>query len=302
MLGVKSRSLDFLKLWSQLKHYLLKVRYGSRGFPVLPGLAILLFIIASLFGELLAPYSAIEARLSEIFIPPFFQANGSMAHPLGTDMLGRDLLSRIIVGARPSFIVALAVVAVGGLGGTALGIISGYHGGKVDMVLMRVADSTMAFPMILAAMLLAAILGPSLQNVIVAISVIIWARFARVIRGETLSLKEQDFVAQARVSGTSRLRIMLQHIFPNVVPTLLVLMTLEVGFVIVTESMLSFLGAGVPPPLPVWGGLVARGREYITVAWWVPFFPGLALTIVVLSFNMLGDWLREIVDPKLRQA
>jgi len=289
-----------LKWWQQVTRNLLRLRIA--GFPILSGSIILLFVITALFGEVLAPHSATEPNLAKKFIPPFFQEGGSRTHMLGTDMLGRDMLSRIIVGARPSLIVALVVIALGGLGGTSLGIVSGYYGGKVDGVLMRMADSTIAFPVILLAMLLAILLKPSMQNVVISISVIIWARYARVIRGEVLSLKERDFVAQAHVAGASGPRIMFQHIFPNIVPTMLVMLTLQVGTIILVESSLSFLGAGIPPPTPVWGSLIAKGRDYLTTAWWIPFFPGLALVLVCLSFNMLGDWLREVLDPKLRQA
>ena len=283
-----------------LKRFFRKLRLLD--FPIFPGLIIFLFIFTALFGEMLAPFPPSENNLPQKFIPPFFQANGSWVHPLGTDMLGRDVLSRIMAGARPSLIVALVVIALAGLGGTALGIISGYYGGKIDGLLMRVADSATAFPVILAAMLLAILLKPSMQNVVISITVIIWARPARVIRGEVLSLRERDFIAQARVAGASGLRIMYHHIFPNIAPTMLVMLTLQVGFVIIVEASLSFLGAGIPPPTPVWGSLISKGREYITVAWWIPFFPGLALVLICLSFNMLGDWLREVLDPKLRQS
>jgi peptide/nickel transport system permease protein len=293
------KSSGFLKLW-QLKIYPLKLKL--RGFPVIYGLIIALFILTAIFGRALTPYSATEPNLPDKFLPPFFQANGSLVHPLGTDMLGRDILSRIMVGARSSLIIAIMVVVLGGVGGSALGIISGYHGGKVDMLLMRVADATLAFPIILVAILLAITLGPSIQNVIIAISIIIWSRYARVIRGEVLSVKERDFVAMARVAGASGSRIMLKHIFPNVVHTLLVMVTLQVGTIIITEATLSFLGAGVPPPEPVWGSMISEGRRYIVTEWWISFFPGLALALVVLSFNMIGDWLREVLDPKLRQV
>ncbi len=295
-----AKSLVFFKWWSQLKSYLLKPQL--RGFPVIPGLIILFFILMALFGEILAPYSAKEVSLADKLLPPFFQANGSMAHPLGTDMLGRDMLSRILVGARPSLIVAMVVIFLGGFSGSALGIISGYYGGKLDVVLMRAADATIAFPIILAAMLLAVALGPSMQNVIIAISIIIWSRYARVVRGEVLSVKERDFVALARVAGASGPRIMFQHILPNVMHTILVMLTLQVGFIIIVEATLSFLGAGIPPPTPVWGGLIARGRDYLTIAWWICTLPGIVLALVVLSFNMLGDWVREVLDPKLRQV
>jgi peptide/nickel transport system permease protein len=295
-----AKNLSSLRSCVQSKRSALKTRL--RGFPILPGLIIFLFVFMALFGNILTPYSATELSLSDKFLPPFFQANGNMAHPLGTDMLGRDILSRIMAGAAPSLIVALMVVVLGGLGGSALGIVSGYYGGKVDVVLMRAADATLSFPIILVAMLLAVTLGPSIQNVILAITIIIWARYARVVRGEVLSVRERDFVALARVAGASGPRIMFRHIFPNVVHTILVMLTLQVGFIVVLEATLSFLGAGIPPPTPVWGSLIAEGRRYIAREWWISFFPGVSLALVVLSFNMLGDWLREILDPKLRQV
>ena len=288
------------KFWRQVKYC--GARLYITKFPFFSGFIIFCFIVTALLGDILAPHSATEPNLAAKFIPPFFQPGGTLVHLLGTDMLGRDMLSRIIIGARPSLIVALVVIMIGGLGGTALGIVSGFYGGKVDGILMRVADSTIAFPVILLAMLLAILLKPSLQNVVISISIIIWARYARVTRGEVLSLRESDFIAQARVAGASGARIMWRHIFPNIIPTMLVMLTLQIGTIILVESSLSFLGAGVPPPTPVWGSLIASGRNYLTTAWWIPFFPGIALMLVCLSFNMLGDWLREVLDPKLRQA
>lgn len=271
-------------------------------YPIVSGMVILIFIFLALFGETLAPYPPNEPSLSKKFLPPFWQEGGSFAHPLGTDMIGRDMLSRIMAGSRVSFIVAILALTLGSMTGTALGIISGYYGGKVDAILMRTADATMAFPIILLAMLLAIILGPSIQNVVVSLGLVLWARYARVIRGEVLSLRERDFVALARVAGSSNLRIMFMHIFPNIRNTLLVVLTLQVGWVIIVEASLSFLGAGIPGPNPVWGSMIAKGRDYITEAWWIPFLPGLAVAIVCLSFNMLGDCLREALDPKLRQV
>jgi peptide/nickel transport system permease protein len=285
-----------------VKGYLSKFNIRFKSFPVFPGLVIFLFVFMAVFGELLAPYSPNEVILQNKFLPPFFQSGGSLDHPLGTDMMGRDMLSRIMVGARPSLIAALVVIVLGGLGGTALGILSGYYGGIVDGILMRTADAALSFPILLAAMLLSVVFGPSMENVVISISVIIWSRYARVIRGEVLHVKEQGFVAQARVAGASGFRIMFYHIFPNIRHTMLVMLTLQVGFIIIMEASLSFLGAGIPPPTPVWGSLIAKGREYITMAWWIPFFPGLCLALVCLSFNILGDWLREILDPKLRQV
>ena len=186
--------------------------------------------------------------------------------------------------------------------GTLVGLIAGYFGGWIDAVLMRLVDSLLAFPLILMAILLAVVLGPSYGVVLFIVSLFLWPRYARQIRGETLSIKEQDFVAMARVTGDSPLRIMLVHIFPNVVPTLLVLATLQVGLVIILEASLSFLGVGLPPPTPSWGAVVAEGRAYVGSAWWISVFAGLAILITVLSMNLLGDWTRDRLDPKLRQV
>jgi peptide/nickel transport system permease protein len=175
-------------------------------------------------------------------------------------------------------------------------------GGKIDTIIMRIADATLAFPIILLAILLVSTIGASLVNVIYAIAMVLWARYARIIRGEVLVLKEQDFVAKARVVGCSHFRIMVVHLFPNVVNTLIVLLTLQVGWVIIVEASLSFLGAGVPTPTPAWGSMVSDGRDYIIDAWWVSLFPGLAIMLVVLAFNLLGDWLRDKLDPKLRNV
>ncbi len=185
--------------------------------------------------------------------------------------------------------------------GAGVGLIAGYYGGRVDAVLMRATDATMSFPVILLALILAVTAGPSFINVVIAIAVILWARFARVIRGQVLTLMELDFITQARIAGASAARIILRHLFPNTLNTLVVLTTLQVGYVIIVEASLSFLGAGIPPPTPAWGSMIAEGRDFVTSAWWVSFFPGLAILLVVLAFNLLGDWLRDTLDPKLRQ-
>jgi peptide/nickel transport system permease protein len=280
-----------MKIWQKLKRY-----------PLIPGVIILIFIFLAIFGEALAPYPPNTVNLRERFLPPAWQSGGKTDHLLGTDNLGRDMLSRIMAGARVSSIVALLAITLGGFVGAALGIISGYYGKRVDAIVMRAVDATLAFPIILLAILLCMILGPSLQNVIISLGIVLWARFARVIRGEVLSLKERDFVALARVAGSSDLRIMARHIFPNIWNTLLVMLTLQVGWAIIVEASLSFLGAGIPGPSPVWGSMISKGREYVTTAWWIPFLPGVAVSLVCLSFNMFGDWLREVLDPKLRQV
>jgi len=286
--------------WKQFRRSLLKLQI--RRWPIVPILVILTFLLMAIFANLIAPHSPTEQSLPERLIPPAWQVEGSTDHLLGTDVLGRDVLSRIIFGSRVSLLVAFLSLLIGGLGGTLLGVIAGYSGGKLDAVIMRAADSTLAFPMILLALLLAVTLGPSLQNVVIAISITLWARYARAVRGEVLSVKERDFVAQAKIAGCSRFRIIVQHILPNVLNTVVVLLTLQVGWVIIVEATLSFLGAGVPPPTPTWGSMVSDGREYLVAAWWISFLPGIAIVMVVLSFNLMGDWLSEALDPKLREA
>jgi peptide/nickel transport system permease protein len=216
--------------------------------------------------------------------------------------MGRDILSRIIHGARISLVVSLVAIFVSGSIGTILGLIAGYFGGRTDTIIMRLVDVSLALPTILLALVLVAAVGSSFSTVIAVIAVILWARYARQVRGEALSLKTQDFIARARVSGASHVRIMVRYIFPNVVNTLVVLATLQVGAVILLESTLSFLGAGIPRPTPAWGVMIADGRELIVTAWWVALFPGLAIMLTVLSLNLLGDWLRDHLDPKLKHV
>jgi peptide/nickel transport system permease protein len=225
--------------------------------------------MTALLADYLTPYSPTDISLSDRLRPPFWQERGSMAHPLGTDPMGRDLLTRMIYGTRVSLLVAMLSLLVGGGIGAGLGLIAGYYGGPIDGFVMRVADTTMAFPIILFAILLVVALGGNMATVVVAVALVLWARFARVIRGEVLSLRERDFVAQAHIAGCSPARIMLVHLFPNVLNTLVVLLSLQVGWVIIVEASLSFLGAGVPPPTPTWGSMIAEGRDYIAAAWWV---------------------------------
>ena len=220
---------------------------------------------------------------------------------LGTDKLGRDILSRIIHGSRVSIIVAGIAIFFAGAIGTTLGVTAGYFGGWVDGVIMRLVDVSLSIPIILMALVLVAALGASFKTIISVLVIFLWAQYARQTRGETLSIRVQDFIARAKVAGASDIRIMLRHIFPNVFNSLVVLATLQVGFVIILESTLSFLGAGIPRPTPAWGLMVADGRELIVVAWWVALFPGIAILLVVMSMNLLGDWLRDRLDPKQRQ-
>src|SRR5882724_5988468 len=269
--------------------------------PILPLGLIAVMVFSALFAEFLTPYSPVNISLPDRLRPPCWEAGGSLAYPLGTDPLGRDLLTRMIYGGRVSLMIGLLGLLVGGGIGATLGLIAGYAGGRVDAFLMRVTDTALSFPIILFAILLVVILGGSILTVVIAVALVLWARFARVVRGETLSLRERDFVALARLAGSSPRRIIVVHLLPNVFNTLMVLLSLQVGWVIIVEASLSFLGAGVPPPTPTWGSMIAEGRDYIASAWWISFFPCLAILVTVLAFNLLGDWLRDALDPTMRQ-
>ncbi|RPH80840.1 MAG: ABC transporter permease [Candidatus Rokuibacteriota bacterium] len=274
-----------------------------RRYPLVP-LAILTFllVIPAALAPLVAPHDPLKGSLANRLKAPAWQEGGSLAYPLGTDKLGRDILSRIIYGARVSLAVSLVAILVGGALGTGLGLISGYFGRWIDSVIMRLVDISLSLPTILLALVLVAAVGPSFATVITVLVVLLWARYARLVRAETLGIKERDFIARARVAGASHVRIMVKYIFPNVVNSLVVLATLQVGYVILLESALSFLGAGLPRPTPAWGLMIADGRELIVTAWWVSMFPGLAIMLTVLALNLLGDWLRDHLDPKLRHV
>jgi len=263
---------------------------------------IAVLVLSAVLAPLIAPHSPTEQSLPDKLLPPAWEAGGSARHLLGTDVLGRDVLSRLVYGARVSLIVAAVALLAGGGIGLCVGIVSGYLGGRTDSFLMRTVDATLTFPTILIALLLAVSLGPGLGTIALAITILIWARFARVVRGEVLAVKARDFVALARVHGCSHLRIMAVHIVPNVLNTFMVLLTLHIGFVIIVEASLSFLGAGIPPPTPSWGQMVSDGRSHIASAWWLSVVPGAAIMLVVLAFNLFGDWLRDWLDPRLRQV
>jgi peptide/nickel transport system permease protein len=273
----------------------------GRRWPVFSLGIIAAFVLVAILAPLLSPGDPQAQSLRNRFKPPVWEEAGSWQNVLGTDRLGRDLLSRMIWGSRVSLAAGVVTVLLASAFGAAVGLVAGYHGGRVDAALMRVTDATLSFPVILLALILAVTVGPSFTNVVVAIAVILWARYARVIRGQVLTLMELDFIAQARIAGAGAWRIITRHLLPNTLNTLVVLVTLQVGYVIIVEASLSFLGAGIPPPTPAWGSMISEGREFVTSAWWVSFFPGLAILLVVLAFNLLGDWLRDTLDPKLRQ-
>ena len=275
---------------------------GLEGFPLVPVAILAAIALVAIFANVLAPYDPEIGTLTARFRPPAWQVGGSSEHLLGTDHVGRDVLSRLIFGARVSMVVGFTAVVVAGVIGTWLGILSGYLGGWVDQVIMRITDTWLALPALTFAIFLAAIVGPSEMNIVIILGAVYWTRYARVIRGEVLSLKEREFVRLAIVAGCSTRTIMCRHILPNVLNSAIVLGTLMLGVVIVTEAALSFLGVGVPPPKPAWGLMLADGKKGLMVGyWWLTVLPGMCIMLMVLSANLLGDWLRVKLDPQLRQ-
>jgi peptide/nickel transport system permease protein len=270
--------------------------FNTRGLPIFSGAILALFIVAGALGPLLSPHDPTRVDLANALAPPGF-AGGSWRYPLGTDQLGRDILSRIIGGARISMLVAMAVVLISGSLGLMIALLSGYLGGRLDAFLMRIADAALAFPYLLLAVVIVAIYRPSAINVVIVLALAGWASYARIIRSEVLALKTQDFVTMAQVMGARPAWIIRRHLIPNVLNTLSVLATLQLGLAIVAEGSLSFLGLGVPPPNPSWGSMLAESRQYMFTTWWLPTFPGLALSLTVLSSNLFGNWLRTRNDP-----
>jgi peptide/nickel transport system permease protein len=277
-----------------------RARFGD--YPVIPLSILAVITLVAVFANQLAPHNPEVGALSARFKPPFWLKGGSTEYLLGTDQLGRDVLSRLIFGARISIVVGFTAVIFAGAVGTLLGILSGYLGGWVDQVIMRLTDAWLALPALTFAIFLAAIVGPSMWNIVIILGITYWTRYARVIRGEVLSLKEREFVRLAIVAGCSKWTIMRRHILPNVINSAIVLGSLMLGVVVIAEATLSFLGLGVPPPQPAWGLMLADGKQGLMVGyWWLTVFPGLGIMLLVLSANLLGDWLRVRLDPQLRQ-
>ena len=296
-----------LTLPPSLGHVTMPLQRLAAAFQRLPKLsaAVILAVVLTaagadlLTGHVLPAANQIDLRFR--YAPPWPLAGSSPAHLLGTDRLGRDLLSRMIVGAQNSLAVALMAIVFAALVGTCLGLVAGYLGGWVEGLIMRCVDIMMSLPAILVALVFVVTVGASFAMVVATLALLLWAQYARLVRGQVLSVKERDFVALAKVAGSSTRRILVVHIFPNLVNSVVVLATLQIGWGIVVESALSFLGAGVPPPAPTWGNLVAEGREVLDQAWWIAVCPGLAIMLVVLAFNLVGDWIRDALDPTLRQ-
>ncbi|MFH2132544.1 MAG: ABC transporter permease [bacterium] len=268
-----------------------RIPYTGLGF-------ITVFFLIVVFGQWIAPYDYEYWDMENITQPPVWMTDGSWQHILGTDPLGRDVLSRIIHGARFSLAIAISCLIVYGTIGIILGLTSGFLGGTVDMVIMRICDLWMGLPPIITAILIVSVMGPSSKAIIIYIGISGWPGYTRIVRGECMSVAQNDFIRLARVAGCSNFRIIVSHIFPNIVNTLTILVTMDIGGLIILTATLSFLGLGTQPPSPDWGLMMNEGRQYITYAWWLVVFPGVAILFAVLGFNLVGDWLRDILDPK----
>ena len=272
-----------------------------RRWPVIPGVILVVLVVCAIFAPFLTTHNHEWGDLRAINTPPAWLEGGTMKYWLGTDDLGRDILTRIIFGARISLQIAAIVLVFGAVGGAVIGLVAGYFAGQVDELLMRVVDLSLAIPFILVALAVLIVFGQSLEVIVFLLILFSWGGFARQVRAETLSLRTLDYVALAKVAGAGSLLILSKHILPGVINTIIVIATLQVGGLILTESILSYLGVGIPPPTPAWGVMVADGRDYLDTAWWIALFPGLAIFLTVLAFNFLGDWFRDRFDPRLRQ-
>lgn len=281
---------------NKLLHNLLHTRSAVFGL-----LIIILVVIMAATASWIAPYDPEEVILTDRLIPPIWSQVGSADHILGTDSLGRDTLSRLVYGSRVSVLVGLTAVSISSLFGILMGLFSGYYGGWVDDVIMRIGDIQLAFPFILLAISILAVLGSGLLNIIVVLGITGWVTYARITRGQVISIKEQEYILAARSVGISNVRIIFRHIFPNLLAPIIVIVSFDVAAVIISEASLSFLGLGVPPSIPTWGSMLADGRDYIYEAWWMAVFPGVAIMLTVLGINMIGDWMRDYFDPRSKQ-
>lgn len=286
------RKQNSLWRWSKL---LLQSKTGTLGFII-----VLSVIIVAVFADVIAPHDPAQNNLGDMLKPPVWLDGGSSTYILGTDNLGRDMLSRIIFGTRVSLLVGVFSVILAGIIGVLVGILAGYYGGFIDNVLMRIVDSFLAIPSILFILVVLAVFEPSIMVLIVVIGFTNWVTYARVVRGEVLSIKEREYVKASKSIGTKNTTIMLKHIFPNIVSSFIVISTLSVATTIVLEASLSFLGLGIQPPTVSWGGMLTDGRNYLATNWWLATFPGIAITVTVLGIIFLGDWLRDVLDPRIK--
>jgi peptide/nickel transport system permease protein len=297
-----AKALDFVTedrralRWRKILRKLIENKSAIFGLIMVLGV-----IFCAIFAPVISPHDPILQDVEKRLIPPVGQEGADPNYLLGTDHLGRDIVSRLIYGARISIVVSVSAVALSAVLGTLIGLFSGFYGGKVDNIFMRIADVQLAFPFILLAIAIIAVLGPDLQNIIITMAITGWVIYARVVRAEVLSLREKEFITSVKALGGSNGRIIFRHLFPNVVPPIIVIVTLEMARMIIMEAALSFLGLGIQPPTPTWGGMLADGRVYLVTSWWLATFPGLVIMLVVLGINLLGNWLRDMLDPRLTQ-
>ena len=273
-------------------------RLARRKTVLIGFLLLIIAIIVAILAPILAPLDPNTQNITARLMPPGWENGDGFVHLLGTDQLGRDVLSRLIYGSRISIMVAVGAVFLGGFIGLVVGLVSGYAGGRIDNILMRLVDIQLAFPFILLALTMVAVLGPSIINVVLVLSVTSWISYARVVRSSVLSIKNLEYIEATKAAGTNTFSILFRHILPNITSPFIVVASFQVATLIIAESSLSFLGLGVPSSIPTWGGMLADGREYMTDAWWIAIFPGLMLMVVALSANLFGDGLRDVLDPK----
>jgi peptide/nickel transport system permease protein len=277
-------------------------RSRIRRWPIIPVAILTVFVFSAAFAPWISPHDPTEASLRDRNTPPVWMEGGKATFLLGTDTLGRDVLSRIIHGARVSVMIAALALTTSMIIGVTLGLVAGYYGRTIDEVIIRFTDVNAAIPFLLLALVVVTVVGQSFMTVVWVLAYSAWSGFTRLVRAEALLLREADYVGLAKVAGASDFRIMFRHILPGTINTIIIVATLQVGGLILTESILSFLGAGIPPPTPAWGAMIAQGRDYLASAWWIAFFPGMALFLLVLALNFMGDWLRDNFDPRLRQT
>jgi ABC-type dipeptide/oligopeptide/nickel transport system permease subunit len=263
------------------------------------GVILLIVLVGAVFAEYIAPHEPNKQRLMARFKPPFWAEGGSMTYPLGTDNVGRDIWSRIIHGSRISLIVGVCAVGVSMAIGVTLGLNSGFWGGRVDAIIMALVDIMLAFPQLILAFAMVAVLGPGIGNIILVLGITGWERYARVVRAEVLALREREFVQAARAVGVSNLNIVFGHIMPNTLSSVIVMATLQTAQAILAEAALSFLGLGTGRTYPSWGQMISLGRDYMSIAWWLSTFPGLAILLTVLAINLVGDRVRDVLDPRV---
>jgi len=297
-----AKALDFMAedrramRWRKILRKLIENKSAVFGLIMVLGV-----IFCAVLAPVISPHDPILQDVEKRLIPPVGREGADPDYLLGTDHLGRDIVSRLIYGARISIVVSVSAVALSAVLGTLIGLFSGFYGGKVDNIFMRIADVQLAFPFILLAIAIIAVLGPDLQNIIITMAITGWVIYARVVRAEVLSLREKEFITSVKALGGSSGRIIFRHLFPNVIPPIIVIITLEMARMIIMEAALSFLGLGIQPPTPTWGGMLADGRVYLITSWWLATFPGLVIMLVVLGINLLGNWLRDMLDPRLTQ-